>query len=456
MERIITKGYRRVLNFALARPFIVVAIAVLSFVGSFVLFPQVGISFFPNADKPLLLIDVDMPKGTSLERTNEAALYVESVLDSVDYVENYTSNIGHGNPQVYYNIIPENFKKNYAQVLVNLEEWNTQRFYSLLRDLRKEFAQYPGGKIKVIELKNGPPYAAPIEIKLIGDHLDTLRSLSRQVEAMIAGIPGTINVNNPLSISKTDLKVNIHQDKAGLYGVQLADIDLAVRTALTGTPIGVMNTSDGEEFDMVLRMAYEEEPGINDFEKIAVASVTGAQVPLKQLAGLEFQASASKIDHFDLQRNVGVTADVLDSYNSRDLTLQIIEELENMEFPTGYTYYVGGEFETQQESFGDLGQMLIVAILGIFAILILQFKSFRQPFIVLSAIPLAFSGSILALYLTGWSFSFFAFVGFTSLVGIVVNTSIILVDYTNQLVASGMSSAEALRKGQKPGLRPLY
>ena len=455
MGNLIKKVYRPALNFSLKRPIIVLILAFLSLGGSFALFPYVGISFFPNADKPLLLIDIDTPQGTSLDRTREAAEFVERVLDTTDFVTSYATNIGHGNPQVYYNTFPENFKKHHAQVLVNLKEWDPDRFYPLIDELRYTFSGYTGARMSVVELKNGPPYAAPIEIRVIGDHLDTLSYLAQKVYDLVDQTPGTINTFNPLEISKTDLKIDIHRDKAGLLGVQISDIDLAVRTAIAGTEIGTMNTPAGDKYDMVVDMLVDDEPQISDFEKISVANVQGAQVPLKQISSLQFASAPSKIDHFDLQRNVAITADVLSDYNSTNVTLEIIDKLNAFDLPDGYSYFVGGEYETQQESFGDLGTLLLVAIMGIFAVLILQFRSFVQPFVVLSAIPLAFTGSIVALFLAGYSFSFFAFVGFTSLVGIVVNTSIILVDYTNQLMAKGKPLKEALLQACETRFTPI-
>ncbi len=129
--------------------------------------------------------------------------------------------------------------------------------------------------------------------------------------------------------------------------------------------------------------------------------------------------------------------------------------LEGYDLPAGYEFYVAGEYESQQETFGDLGTLLIIAMLGIFAVLVLQFRSLVQPLVVFSAVPLAITGSLVALYLTGWSFSFFAFVGFISLIGIVVNNSIILVDYTNQLRREGMKKVEALEKATATRFTPI-
>ncbi len=181
----------------------------------------------------------------------------------------------------------------------------------------------------------------------------------------------------------------------------------------------------------------------------------GGQVPIRQVMKLGLETASPRIDHFDAQRTNMVTADVIEGYNVTEMTLEIITELDRIEWPAGYRYVVAGEFETQQESFGDLGGLLLVALLGILAVLVLQFRSIRQPLIVISAIPLAFSGSVVALFLSGYSFSFLAFIGFTSLVGIVVNTSIILVDYANKLRAEGKPVIESIQKAAETPFLPI-
>jgi len=457
LDRVVAKVYRPALTFALKRPVIMVTLGVLSLAGSMALFPLVGVSFFPTADKPLMVIDINTPKGTSIERTDAAAVYVEKVLRDQPFVESYATNVGHGNPQIYYNIIPKNTQANHAQLIVNLKAWDGPQFYALIDTLRTEFDTYAGARISVKELKNGPPYEAPIAIKVIGDDLDVIKSLSENVERLIAQQNGTVNLDNPLALGKTNLHARIRREAAGMMGVQLIDIDQAIRTAVSGNELGTFNTDAGDKYPLVVRLAYDDrdEARLTDLRRVSLSSMSGAQVPLQQLVDLELENDAAQIDHFDFERTNTVKADVVDGFNATDITLAIIEGLDEMEWPEGYRYYVAGEYETQQESFGDLGTLLIVAVLGILAVLILQFRSFSQPFIVLSAIPLALSGSIVALFLTGWTFSFFAFVGFTSLVGIVVNTSIILVDYTNQLRANGMDTLAAIQQSAETRFTPI-
>ena len=178
-------------------------------------------------------------------------------------------------------------------------------------------------------------------------------------------------------------------------------------------------------------------------------------IPLNQVAVVELKLSSSRISHFNLDRSVTLTADVLAGYSINNLTREVITKLEQYRWPVGYDYYVGGEKESQEESFGGMGQAIIIAIIAIFAVLVLQFKSFKQPLIVYAALPLAVIGSVLALLITGYTFSFTAFIGVTSLVGIVVNNSIILVDYTNQLRREGKELVAAIKEAGETRFLPI-
>jgi multidrug efflux pump subunit AcrB len=162
-----------------------------------------------------------------------------------------------------------------------------------------------------------------------------------------------------------------------------------------------------------------------------------------------------EVNHYNLERNVSITSDVERSYSVNEVTHQIINKLNRLSWPKGYRYAIGGELESREESFGGMYQAIIIAFIGIFGVLVLQFRSYLQPIIVFSAIPLAVIGSILALLITGHTFSFTAFIGFTSLVGIVINNSIILVDYTNQLRRSGKDTVSALKEAGETRFLPI-
>lgn len=455
LTRFVEKVYRPMLDWSLRRGLVVIIVALAMLVGAVSLFPSVGVSFFPTADKPLLLIDVKTPPGTGLDETDEAVAFVESVLDTIDYVKDYTANIGHGNPFIYYNRLPPNYNKNVGQVMVNMQGWDPFKFYALLRDLRETLGAYAGAEIEFQELKNGAPVKAPVEFRISGPDEAVVADLVQQVESIMAATPGIINLKNALLDRKTDLSIDLNRDKAGLIGLSPLDFDQTVLVSLSGLNFDKVALADGEEYPLNVRIPFDEEPGIEDFNRVYFTTATGAQVPLQQVADLSFTNSPASLSHYNLEPIASLTADVTNADQTVQITQQIIDELEQLDWPAGYKFIAGGEYEDQQATFGTLGIILVLAMLGIFAVLVLQFRSLLQPLIVFSAIPLAVTGSFVALWLTGWSFSFFAFVGFISLIGIVVNNSIIMVDYMNQLRAEGLALGEAIRQGSERRFIPI-
>jgi multidrug efflux pump subunit AcrB len=413
------------------------------------------VSYFPKAEKPFFLININTPRGTSMDRSDELARYAESLLAQREEVKCYTTNVGHGNPRVYYNMWPRQEAPHHAQILVEINENGPRVLDRLLADLRRELGDVAGAKIEIKEFEQGPPVQAPIAIVVIGDNLDMLRLIAGDVEDMIARAPATTNIDNPLGTTKTDLHVNINRAKAGMLGVNLSDIDLAVRAGIAGYPVSQYNDEEGKEYDVVVRLPIEGKPGLSDMDRIYVPAVTGAQVPLRQLAAVELKAAPLSIDHFNLERAVTITADVIGDASVDEATQQVVGDLRAYDWPKGYRYYISGEYESREESFGGMGRAVVIALVAILAVLVLQFRSYRQPLIVFSAIPFAVIGSILALLLTRNTFSFTAFIGLTSLVGIVINNSIILVDYTNQLRRQGKDMIEALKDAGETRFIPI-
>lgn len=455
LKGITEKIYRPVLAFSLKRGWLILIAAIGLTAFSISLFPAIGVSFFPTADKPLLLIDIELPGGTNIETTDQVVRYVESVLDTMDYVKDYCGNAGNSSPQVYYNRTARRGIPNYGQVMVNFTEWNPRKFQRTIYQLRKEFANYPGARISLSELKNGAPTTAPIDILIFGENLDTLKRLAGTVEDLLKNTDGIIDVENPLSVDKTELNIALNREKAGLLNLSYLGFDQTVRASLTGLQFAKAAFEDGENYPLVVRMPFDEQPSIADFNKVYFNTQIGGQVPLRQVADIHFQSANNQIRHQDLNRFASVLASTIDPDQAVPITVDLIDILNQMNFPEGYYFEAGGEYEDQQAAFGDLGIILMLAQVAIFAVLVLQFRSILQPIAVFAAIPLAISGSFIALYLTGWPFSFFAFVGFISLIGIVVNSSIIMVDYINQLRERGITRLEAIQRGSERRFVPV-
>ena len=451
-----TQGpYKKLLNWSLGNPWKILSGAALVLVGSVMLAGQLGVSLFPKAEKPMMLVNIEMPPGGSFEQTEAMVLRVEEIIKGYPVIRSITSNIGKDNPRIYYNIIPKRQVPNYAQLLVRLHTGDLQTVEPFVDDLRQKFAVIPGAKITVRELLQGPPYEAPVAIRVMGDDLGEVTKVSRDVEKMMLATPGTINIDNPLDKPKIDLHVIINRDKAAMYAVPIRAIDEAVRTSLVGATVSQFRDDDGEDYPIVVRYQGERHPKIEDFERMMVRSLNGSLVPIKQLVSLEMKSALPRFQHHMTERMARVTADVSAGYQTEAVTNDIIEKLKLYQWPDGVRWQVGGEQEQRKESFDGMTKVLLIAMLGIFAVLVLQFNSFAQPAVIFVAIPFAFTGMVGALWLAGFTFSFTAFIGLTSLVGIVVNNSIILVDYANQLRSQGKNMAEAVIESGQTRMLPI-
>ncbi|MCF6226921.1 MAG: efflux RND transporter permease subunit [Xanthomonadales bacterium] len=455
LERLSSVHYRPALEMALKYPLRVILVSVVLFAGSLSLFTKVGVSMFPKAEKPQLLINIELPESSSFYATQKLAVMIDKQVRSYPQIQAVATNIGRENPSVYYNEFPSGEAANKAQLFVILNQLERTELQQLVAKLRSDFAEVPGAKVEVKEFQQGPPVEAPIAIRIQGDDLNLLQQTANKVEKLILATAGTVNVKSPMGRPKLDLKINIQRAKAALLNVSVSSIDDIIRTSLMGDRVGSYRDENGDDYDIVIRLNKATTPNYDSLNELLVMSEDGQFVPLKQLIKLELQTVPSQLQHYYLERNTHVTADTQDGYLTADVTASIAAKLEKMHFPDGIKYIIAGEQESRNNSFTGLLKALLISLLGIFAVLVLQFRSFTQPLIVFASIPFAISGAILALLIFDYSFSIMAFVGLTSLMGIVVNNSIILVDTANQLVGKGKHISEAIISAAQTRLTPI-
>ncbi len=456
LKKFIRGPFHKTLEYCLAHPKRILLITGLVFLSAFfVLFRFVGFSFFPKAEKPQFMIQAVLPQGVNVDETDRVAGYVESALDTISEIKHYASNIGHGNPKVYYNYFSRDYAKNLAEFFVELKEYNPEEFEALLNSLRGAFSAYPAADIQVKEFEQGVPVQHPVEVIIYGDNLDELTRISEEIKAIVQRQPGAVNVENKLEGVRTDLFVHINKNKAALLGVPVSEIDKTVRIYMNGSSVSKFRNEEGREYDMVLCSSSENNAAFEDFGRVYVKSLSGEQIPLSQLARIEFRKGPGVITHYNSKRSATIGADVEKGYNTAEVTRAIETQLKNYPFPSAFSYHLAGEIEAQRKSFGDLVAAALIAFLVILAILVLQFRSFRQPFIILAVIPMALIGSFYALFATGYTFSFTAFVGVVALLGIVINDAIVLIDFTNELRKEGKTVHEALTEVAQVRFMPI-
>ena len=452
----IHRYYRPALHYCLARPKATVAAAIGgSLLLSFLLVPVLGSSLFPKADTPQFLVQVDTPTGTSLAETDRALRFVEAELDKLPGVQSVFTNLGRGNPQIYYNHIQRNESAGYGEIFVTLDSYNTRKTPELLDGLRSRLDQYPGARISVKEFINGPPVSAPIAVRIVGPDLQVLDQLAREVESLIEKTPGTRDVRNPLKFPRTNIALQADTQKAALLGVPAVEIDRAARLAISGLPAGTFKDDDGEQYPIVVRTPLDRRADYEALESARAMSVTGELVPLEQVASVELEPAPVLISRYLRERAVTVNAEVSRGENIAKVTDDVVRQLDELEWPRGYRYVLGGDAEAGADAFGGIGTAIIVAIFGIFAILVLEFGSFRSTLIVLTVVPLGVFGGMLMLLITNNDISFTAAIGFIALIGIEIKNSILLVDFTNQLREEGVPLDEAIEQAGEIRFLPI-
>jgi multidrug efflux pump subunit AcrB len=449
------KQYGQALNWGLSNPKKIIAIALSVFISAFMLFPYIGVSLFPKAEKPMILLNIETPEGSSFQQTQLAAFKIEKIIRQQELVDDVLVNVGRGNPRVYYNVSPDRQTPNFAQLMVKLSAGRLNIVEPFIETIREQLNQYPGIKISIKEFNQGPPSEAPVAIRVMGEDWDKIRQGADIVENVMRGIEGTVNIENVIGKHKIDLRIDINRDKAAMLGLPINQIDQNIRAALVGLPLGTYKDDQGDDYTILLKSSDSLQPELTAFDTLMLRSQTGAMIPLKQLSTMKLETSMPRFQHHNMERSAQVTSDVLPSFNTSNITDKVLEEIAKQALPKGINISVGGEEENREESFGSMAKALIIAMLGIFSVLVVQFKSFKQPLIVFSAIPFAATGAFFALFITGYTFSFTAFVGLTSLVGIVVNNAIILIDYANQKHIEGESLFNSIMKSAQTRMTPI-
>ncbi|GAB1463420.1 efflux RND transporter permease subunit [Pedobacter sp.] len=458
LQKIIHGSYAKLLDKALHKPYLTILIGIAVFAGSLALIPVIGFSLFPSSEKPQFLITVSTPLQSNLKYTDSIIKQIEKEIKDIPEVKYFASNVGKGNPRIYYNLLQTNERSDFAEVFVLLHpNVRADKKVALIEKLRTKWSPYLGAKIEVKDFEQGQPMISPVEVRVFGENLDTLRKLAGEVENLLLKTEGTIYTNNPLKNLKSDIKVEINKEKALALGVPMINIDRTVRMAIAGFEVGkfLNPKSSGDDYNILLTTKYSSNPNLNVFDNLYVNNVQGTSIPLSQLASLKLETSALSINHQNKIRTISVNSFVQKGYLNDQVIKDVETQMAKMKLPDGYHFEMGGEVETRSQSFGGFGSIILVTLFMFIAVLVLEFKTFKSTLIVLSVIPLGIVGAVLALMVTGNSLSFVATIGIVALAGIEVKNTILLVDFTNQLRAEGKELNAAIEEAGEVRFLPI-
>lgn len=458
LQKAIHGSYAKLLDKALKHPKTTILIAIVIFIGSLLLTKVVGSSLFPASEKPQFLVDINAPLQSNIYYTDSLTKEIERALKKIPEVQYYSSNVGKGNPRIYYNVTQRNEQSDFAQIFVQLyPDVKPDKKVEIIESLRKKWTPYLNAKINVVNFEQGQAMAAPVEVRLTGENLDTLRNIAAQYEKIVSTTSGTMYTDNPVKNLKSDIRIDINKEKAQSLGVAIPSISKTVRMAVAGLNLGTYSNPNtkNEDYNIVLSTNRPAYPSLEVLHTIYVNANNGTPVPLSQLANIHFETTQQSINHYNKSRTVSITAFVKNGFLNSDVINSVDANLQKLKLPEGYSYTMAGEMDNKKDSFNGFGSVILVTGFMFIAVLVLQFKTFKSTLIVLSVIPLGIVGAVLALFVTGNSLSFVATIGIIALAGIEVKNTILLVDFTNQLREQGMELNQAIEEAGEQRFLPI-
>jgi len=447
--------YNSVIVRAMRHKGLAIAAGVIAFLGGIAILKILPRQFFPLAERDQFVIDVWLPEGSKVEATDNSVRRVERALRELPDVKGYATFLGGSAPRFYYNVNPQLPAPNYAQVLVNTT--SADRTPALVSRLRKQLPGLaPEAKLEVKELQQGQIMEAPVEVRVSGEDIPTLRRVGNDIAGVLRRIPGAAYIHSDWHEDAYRLKVNLREEVANRLGLTNASIARQLAGGFEGAPVTTYWEGD-RDVDVVLRLEPSRRQSFDNVAGMYVISqVTGARVPLGSVADLYPEWEPGRIVRRNGVRTLTVRAYPDQGHLASEILGQAEPGVRSIALPAGYRLAYGGEYENQSETFSEMVRALLVSLAVIYVILLFQFQSAIDPLIVMVAIPLALPGATLGLLVTHNPFGFTAFLGIVSLGGVVVRNSIILIDYILERVKEGTGLEEAALEAGERRLRPIF
>jgi HAE1 family hydrophobic/amphiphilic exporter-1 len=447
----VREEYSRLISWSLRHRGIVFILAVIIFAGSIMLIPFVGTEFIPSSDQGQFNINITLPTGTNLETTREVVSEVEKVVLEIAEIKSILTIAGEGSGGMGFSTEGGNS----GTIMVNLvdQDKRERNMVQIINQLRQKIGAYPDAQIKFSEQGFTFSSGSDLEVKISGDSLDELENIANRILILITEVEGVYDLKSSVEDVRPELHVNIDREKANLYGLNTAQIASTVHDALLGRVASIYQEK-GEQIDIRIRLEEEDRNSIEEVENILISSSVGLQIPLKEIAEVTVDSGPKGIDRKNQQRVVNVSGNISDRFLGRVIQ-DAQQQLDKLVLPEDYRYEFVGQNREMQESFLELALALVLSILLVYMIIAAQFESLLMPLAVMFSVPFSLIGVILALLLSGKSLNVLSFIGIIMLVGIVVNNSIVLIDYINKLRQKGMERKEAIILGGKTRLRPI-
>ena len=435
---------------------------------------MIKFQFFPSRTEKTIVLNIKLPNGTNLEKTNDVVTGIENYILHIPEkqdIESVITNVGR---------LQENHRvqeqTNYAEIKIDLVETDDMIFTG--DDIKNSIRKY---LITLTEITSfafkdgehgGPPTGEDVELRIIGEDFSMLETIKDDLTKILESIDGITDIESSLDDGKREMRIIPDYDTMRIYGLSESDIANLVRIASYGSTVSKFRGSGMDEIDIVLKAQDKFIENLDNLKNLKLISNTGALIPLYEICDFQPTDGYNLIEHYDNERVFTITASTTTYFKDGKEYTRTPTEINTIlqgnkfrntkgllsDFSTrypGYTLKYGGTQEEQNKTYSSLLISFLIALLLVYAILGTQFKSYVQPLIVMMAIPFAIIGVIFGLFITGLPLSLMTMISFVALVGIVVNDSLVLVDFVNKAREAGLDRWNSLIEAGSTRLRPI-
>jgi len=447
-------AYGKILKWSLSHKRIITIVSFVIFFGSLALLGKIGTEFVPQADEGRLSMVVELQSGTRVEKTASLARKIDGFIEDIPEVELISASAGSdedGGLIAMFTSTGSNII-NYTIRLVDVDE-RERTVWEIAEEIRNELSGMP--EIVNYDVTTGGTMMGEntVDVEIYGYDIDQTTILANQISDKIKTIEGARDIQISREKEKPELRVELDREKMSAVGLNTAMVSTALYNRVAGLKASKYR-EEGEEYDILIRFTEEYRNSITDLENISLQTATGSTVKLGEIGEIKEYWSPPNIERKRRERVVTISSTPYKT-SLGELAANIKQEIDKMDIPKEVSIEIGGAYEDQQESFANLGLLLLLSIVLVYIVMASQFESLKMPFIIMFSLPFAFTGVILALYITNTTLSVIAALGAIMLVGIVVKNAIVLVDYINLMRDRGYVLDEAIIESGKSRLRPV-
>ena len=441
----VTRGYTKLLGWALKVRWLVVLVMIASGVGTWVFLKDIKRELAPMEDRGVILTVINGPDGATIDYTAKYAAAIERMgmqYKEFDRIFTVTGNPTVAQGNVFYRAVPW--------------EERTKKTTDIAREMSGRISGLPG----VTAFPITPPSLGqgfrerPINYVMVtSDSYQNLSQVVRQFQDELAKNPGFVQVDTDLRLNKPELKMEVDRERAADMGVSIEAVARAVETMLGGRQV-TRYKREGEQYDVIVQTNTTDRDTPDDIEKIFVRGRNEAMIPLSALVKIREVVVPRELNHFGQRRSASITANLSADY-SLGQALTFMDDTAKKVLKPGYATDLAGQSREFRNASGSLAIVFVLALLFIYLVLAAQFESFIDPFIIMLSVPLSMVGALAALQWSGGTLNVFSQIGLITLVGLITKHGILIVEFANKLREKGMSTRDAIQQSAAQRLRPI-